>query len=241
MEEQQEELVIAIPLFHQFTALDAVGPYEPLHMLPNAVVHFVSEAGAGEVVQADNGMLRLQVTASFQEVPHPHIILVPGGPGTFAALQDEALLRWIREAHTTSLYTTSVCTGSIILGAAGLLNGVKATTYWRFYDALSKFGAIPIEERVMQQGKIITAAGVSSGIDMAISLIALLRGEEMAKMVQLLIEYDPQPPYDVGTPSKAGEALVARTRDLAKHFRSQVSPNDQAHPPRPLFFPSNNL
>lgn len=209
-----EQLIVAIPLYHGFTALDAIGPYELLHALPNAVVRFVSHAPG--LVTADNGMLALQAMASFQEVPHPHVIVVPGGPrpGTLAATQDEAFLDWIREAHKTSLYTTSVCTGSIILAASGLLDGLKATTHWSSYEDLSKLGAIPTEQRVVQQGKIITSAGVSSGIDMAIHLITLLRGEEMAKMIQLLIEYDPQPPYDVGSPTKAGEALLSKTKEV---------------------------
>ncbi|KAI5075626.1 hypothetical protein GOP47_0009702 [Adiantum capillus-veneris] len=217
------ELVVAIPLYHRFTALDGVGPYELLHAVPGVTVLFVS-AQAGEAVTADLGMLHLLSTASFQDLPRPDIIVVPGGPGTHGALQDPVFMDWLKKAHETSSYTTSVCSGSLALAAAGLLQGLEATSHWSCYEDLAKLGAVPTDKRVVQQGKIITSAGVSSGIDMALHLIALLKGEEMAKMVQLLVEYDPQPPYDAGSPKKAGEALMAKTQELAKRFGNALPP-----------------
>ncbi|KAH7287539.1 hypothetical protein KP509_32G061100 [Ceratopteris richardii] len=220
----ESEIVVAIPLFHRFTALDAVGPYEALHMVPGLTVRFVS-AREGEAIAADMGMLRLLSTASFADLQQPDIIVVPGGPGSFAALSDPLFMDWLKQAHTTSTYTTSVCTGSLALGAAGLLEGLHATCHWSCYKDLAAFGAVPSEQRVIQQGKIITSAGVSSGIDMALHLISLLKGEEVAKMVQLLIEYDPQPPYDVGAPSKAGEELVKKTKDFSQYFLNKLPTN----------------
>ncbi|KAH7443654.1 hypothetical protein KP509_02G044400 [Ceratopteris richardii] len=220
----EREIVVAIPLFHRFTALDAVGPYEALHMIPGVTVRFLS-VREGEAVTADIGQLQLISTASFTDLPNPDIIVVPGGPGAFTAVNDAALMDWLKKAHITSTYTTSVCTGALALGAAGLLEGLTATTHWEAYEALAAYGAIPTETRVIQHGKIITSAGISSGIDMALHLITLLKGEEVAKMVQLLIEYDPQPPYDVGAPSKAGEELVEKTRQFSEYFINTLPPN----------------
>ena len=198
---------IAIPLYDRFTALDAVGPYEVLSRLPGARVRFIARE-AGPVV-TDNGMLTLLAEASLDDVPSPDVVLVPGGTGTFDALSDDALVSWIRTAHETSEWTTSVCTGSLLLGAAGLLDGLTATTHWAGRELLRRYGATPVAERVVEHGKIVMAAGVSAGIDMALVLATRIAGEETAKAIQLGIEYDPDPPFDVGSLEKAPESVVS--------------------------------
>ncbi|MEV0384853.1 DJ-1/PfpI family protein [Nonomuraea sp. NPDC050643] len=203
---------VAIPLYPRFTALDAVGPYTVLAMAPGCTVTFVA-AEPGPVTD-DQGALTLTATASYADVPAPDVIVVPGGPGTMAALSDEALLGWIRQAHEHTRWTTSVCTGSLILGAAGLLTGVKATTHWGLMDLLKTFGAEPVSERVVTEGKIVTAAGVSAGIDMALTLLSQADGAETAQMVQLAIEYDPQPPFACGSPKTAPEGMPERVLAL---------------------------
>lgn len=205
---------IAIPLFDRVTALDAVGPYEVLQRLPGATVRFVGHR-AGEV-RTDNGMLGLVVDATFAEAPSPDVVVVPGGIGTRALIHDEEILAWIRAAHAATRYTTSVCTGSLLLAAAGLLDGLDATTHWAAYALLEKLGAHPVADRVVERGKIITAAGVSSGIDMALRLAELLTDDLTARAMQLSIEYDPQPPFDAGSVAKAGDAVVARVAELAE-------------------------
>lgn len=184
---------VAIALYPKFTALDAVGPYTVLAFAPDTTVTFVA-ATPGPVTD-DQGTLTLTATAGFSDVPRPDVLLVPGGPGTFEAVNDQALLDWIRTAHEHTTWTTSVCSGSLILGAAGVLDGVKATSHWAIVDHLATYGAEPTKERVVTQGKIVTAAGVSAGIDMALTLLATAAGEEKARAVQLAIEYDPQPPF----------------------------------------------
>ena len=203
---------IAFLLFPQVTALDAIGPYEVLQRLPGAEVIFVG-AERGEV-RTENGKLGLSVDATLDEVPSPEVLVVPGGMGTRPLVKDETILGWIRQVHETSLFTTSVCTGSLLLAAAGLLNGLDATTHWGAKKALEDLGAHYTERRVVQNGKIITAAGVSSGIDMAISLAAQLTDPVTAQVMQLFIEYDPQPPYDSGAASKATEEVWARVAEL---------------------------
>ncbi len=204
---------IAIPIFEQFTALDAIGPYEVLSRLPGATVTFVAEQ-AGPL-RTDSAMLSLQADAALTDLPSPDVLVVPGGPGTRALLADEKLLSWIRDAHETSTWTTSVCTGSLLLAAAGLLDGVEATTHWAARDLLEELGARYVERRVVRQGKILTAAGVSAGIDMALTLAAEIAGDDVAQAVQLYIEYDPQPPFDSGSPSKAPPSVM----DIALGFR----------------------
>jgi len=192
---------IAIPLFDRFTALDAIGPYQVLSALPGATVRFLAaEPGP---VSTDNGMLTVLAEGRYEDAPEPEVLVVPGGPGTRALLSDERLLGWVRSAHESSRYTTSVCTGSLVLAAAGLLDGIDATTYWASRDELAALGAQPVAERVVERGKVITAAGVSAGIDMALRLAELLAGTQTAQAIQLLIEYDPQPPFDTGSPDKA--------------------------------------
>jgi putative intracellular protease/amidase len=188
---------VAIPLYDRFTALDAVGPYEVLQRVPGAKVTWLAhEPGP---VGTDTGQLHLVADAAFEDLPDPEIIVVPGGTGTDDFLDDERLLGWIRRAHETSEWTTSVCTGSLLLGAAGVLDGLDATCHWLDLQDLERYGAQPTERRVVEQGKVITAAGVSSGIDMALTLVANMSGPEVAQAIQLGIEYDPQPPFDSGS------------------------------------------
>lgn len=214
-------LQVAIPIFKDVTALDFVGPYEPLQVLPNVNVVFVSHSKG--LYAADGGMLSIEATATFDEVPGPDIVVVPGGDVTKAAMADKPLLDWIRKAHETSLYTTSVCTGSLLLGAAGILQGKEATTHWTALQMLSNFGAKPVSSRVVQSGKIITAAGVSAGIDMGLKLAALITDDTTAKVVQLMMEYDPQPPFNCGSVDTASPDVVAIARSWVEKMMPELS------------------
>lgn len=204
---------IAVLLYDRFTTLDAVGPYELLGRLPGAETVFVAKA-AGQV-RNDQGTLALVADRSLAEVTRPDIVLVPGGPGSQQAMHDETILDWLRTADTTSTWTTSVCTGSLVLAGAGLLKGRRATTHWLSLDDLEPLGAEPTGERVVFDGKYVTAAGVSSGIDMALHLLGRIAGDTVAQRLQLLTEYDPQPPYDAGSPEKAPADVVAYWRSRA--------------------------
>jgi putative intracellular protease/amidase len=205
---------IAIVLYDKFTALDAIGPYEVLSRLPGATVTFIApQAGP---VRTDNGMLTLIAERSLGEVTEPDIVLVPGGPGEVAARAGGATLDWLRQADSTSTWTTSVCTGSLILAAAGLLDGKRATSHWLAIDELRRLGAEPVDERVVFDGKLVTAAGVSAGIDMALALAARIAGDTVAQAIQLGIEYDPQPPFDAGSPSKAPAEVVELLRNRSR-------------------------
>jgi putative intracellular protease/amidase len=207
-------LRIAILLFDRLTALDAIGPYEVLSRLPQAELRFVApEPG---VKRTDTGALGVSADASLAEVPDPDVLLVPGGKGTRPLMDDAAVLDWLRGAHETSTWTTSVCTGALVLGAAGILNGRRATTHWAYIDRLRELGADPVAERVVEDGKIVSGAGVSAGIDMALTLAARIAGEDVAKAIQLGIEYDPQPPFDAGSPATAPSELV----DLIRSYDS---------------------
>ena len=197
---------VAIVLYPRFTALDAIGPYEVLRNLPDATVTFVAES-PGEI-RNDVGGLGLIADASLDDLPAPDVIVVPGGPGQADQMSPGRLHDWLRSAHETSRFTTSVCTGSLILAAAGLLDGLTATSHWVYLDQLASFGATPTGERVVEQGRIVTAAGVSSGIDMALRLAAHIAGDDIAQAIQLGIEYDPQPPFDSGSPDKAPTEIV---------------------------------
>jgi transcriptional regulator GlxA family with amidase domain len=159
-------------------------------------------------------MLSLSADATFDELPEPEIVVVPGGYGTRALMHDETILDWLRHAHEHSTYTTSVCTGSLLLGAAGILDGLEATSHWMALDKLAELGATPVNRRVVEQGKVITAAGVSAGIDMALTLVARAIGPEMSQAIQLGIEYDPQPPFDTGSLDKAPQAIVDLVRGV---------------------------
>jgi len=199
---------IAIVLYPGFTALDFIGPYESLRWLPGAEVRFVwHEPGP---ITADSGVLIVGATHSFDETPSPDVILVPGGMTTIEHARDEKLLEWVRRAHETAAWTTSVCSGSVILASAGLLRGKRATSHWMALAALKALGATPVsDERVVHEGDIVTAAGVSAGIDLGLWLAGQIGGEERAKVIQLSMEYDPQPPFDSGHMSKASAATKA--------------------------------
>ncbi|HEY3187373.1 MAG TPA: DJ-1/PfpI family protein [Solirubrobacteraceae bacterium] len=201
---------IAILLFEGITALDAVGPYEVLSRLPGARLRFVAVTPGPQ--RTENKLLALTADDPLAAAPHPEIVVVPGGFGSRTALADARILDWVRGAHGTSRWTTSVCTGSLILGAAGILRGLRATTHWLSLERLREFGAEPTGERVVEQGKVITAAGVSSGIDMALRLAAHVAGADVAQAIQLSIEYDPQPPFDAGSPAKAPAHVVEAVR-----------------------------
>jgi transcriptional regulator GlxA family with amidase domain len=205
-------LRIAIPLFPQFTALDAIGPYEVLQRIPTFDITFVGHA-KGEV-RADNGMLGVVIDGTFEDLPSPDVVVFPGGVGTRPLQSDTRVLDWLRNAHASTTFTSSVCTGSLVLGAAGLLDGLTATTYWANYADLAACGATPAPERVVEHldRRIITAAGVSAGIDMALRLTELLADRTAAQAAQLLIEYDPQPPFDCGTRPKATDEVMDRVR-----------------------------
>jgi putative intracellular protease/amidase len=207
---------IAIPIFDGITALDAVGPYEVLSRLPGARVSFLAASEGPK--RTDNGMLALTADATLDELPRPEVILVPGGMGTRPLMKDEPTLGWLRAAHETSEWTTSVCTGSLLLAAAGILDGLEATTHWLSLEVLAEYGATPVSRRVVEQGKVITAAGVSSGIDMALMLAARIAGDDVAKAIQLGIEYDPEPPFEGGSPETAEPEIVELVRRAAARY-----------------------
>jgi transcriptional regulator GlxA family with amidase domain len=200
---------IAIGLYPGFTALDAIGPYQVLTHLPGAEVVLCAESTG--LLADDVGLLRFEIAHRFDDVPRPDVLLVPGGMVTRRiASEGGPIVDWIASAHRHTTWTTSVCTGALLLGSAGLLDGVPATTHWSAYDALASYGARPTEQRVVIEGKVATAAGVSAGIDLALTLAGRIAGVEVAQAIQLGIEYDPQPPFDAGAPSKAPKEI----RDL---------------------------
>ncbi len=206
----------AILLFDRLTALDAVGPYEVLRQIPGAQVRFVAKELGPK--RTDAGSLALMADYALKDISSPDIIVIPGGPGQADLMEDRVILDWIRQIHTTTHWTTSVCTGALILAAAGLLQGLRATTHWLALHVLllRQLGAEAVSERVVVQGKIITAAGVSAGIDMALTLTALEYGEEVAQAIQLSLEYDPQPPFNAGSPGKAPATIVERVRSRSR-------------------------
>lgn len=208
-------LNVAILLYDRLTALDAMGPYEVLSRLRDARVTFVAEQPGP--VTTDTGMLSLVAEKSLAEVPHPDLLLVPGGPGQEQQLTSEPVLDWLRTADAASSWTTSVCTGSLILAAAGLLEGRRATSHWLALDRLADFGALPTAERVVIDGKYVTGAGVSAGIDMALTLAGRIGGQDAAQAIQLMLEYAPEPPYHAGSPRTAPADLVARLRIGSRH------------------------
>lgn len=205
---------IAILIYPRFTALDAVGPYEVLSRLPDAKVTFVAEHATPQ--RTDTGQLALVADATLDELPHPEIVLVPGGPGQAALMEDGHIHEWLRTADATSTWTASVCTGSLVLAAAGLLTGKRATSNWQAIDELRALGADAKEERVVFDGKLATAAGVTAGIDMALALAAKIAGPELAQAIQLGLEYDPQPPFDAGSPHKAPVEIVDAVRAYSR-------------------------
>ena len=203
---------IAIPLFERYTALDAVGPYAALARIPGAEVVFVA---AEKGVMPDDGAMGVAVDATFDDVRRPDVVVVPGGfPTRLYARSGHPIIDWLGAVHPTTTWTASVCTGALFLGAAGLLNGLTATTNWTAYDDLAELGAVPVAQRWVAhpEHRIVTAAGVSAGIDMALYLTALLTDERTAKKIQLGLEYDPQPPFSSGTPDQAPADVVAEMR-----------------------------
>jgi transcriptional regulator GlxA family with amidase domain len=207
---------IAIPIFDKLTALDAIGPYEVLSRLPGATVTFVAAEPGPK--RTENGMLALVADRALADLPEPDVIVVPGGFGTRPLSSDGEMLDWLRHAHEHSTWTTSVCTGALLLAAAGILNGLRATTHWLQYDLLRPYGVTPVEERIVREGKIITAAGVSAGIDMALMLAAEIAGPEIAQAIQLGIEYDPEPPFKGGSVHSAPPEIVELVRRSADEF-----------------------
>ncbi len=216
-------LQVVIPLFPKFTALDGIGPYEVLQRIPSIDVTFIGHQ-RGEI-RSENGFLGITADATFEDFPRPDIIVFPGGVGSRALVHDTRVTEWVRAAHATTTFTTSVCTGSLVLGAAGLLNGLTATTHWACYPELEAQGAIATAERVVEhlEQRIITAAGVSSGIDMALRLVELVVDRTAAEAAQLMIEYDPQPPFACGSVAKTnatpdgGAAVMTRVIEYAQH------------------------
>jgi transcriptional regulator GlxA family with amidase domain len=196
----------SILIFDGITALDAIGPYEVLGRPPGWEVEFVGKV-AGEV-RTDSGTLGLSADKGLEEIEQTDILLVPGGKGNRPLLADDEVLDWVRRLDQRSTWTTSVCTGSLVLGAAGLLEGRRATGHWLYLEKLREYGAEPVSERYVEDGKLLTAAGVSAGIDMALHLVGREAGAETAQAVQLGIEYDPSPPFDAGSPGKAPAAIV---------------------------------
>jgi transcriptional regulator GlxA family with amidase domain len=198
---------VVIALFDRFTALDAVGPHQVLHHLPRTEVTFAAERVRG--IPDETGTLTLQATAAFADVPRPDIVVIPGGPGQADQMTPGPLRDWLLAADQVTTWTTSVCTGSLILAAAGLLDGRPATTYWKSMGELGRLGAAPRAERYVFDGKYVTAAGVSAGIDMALALAGRIAGDAVAQQIQLAIEYDPHPPYQAGSPATAPPEVVA--------------------------------
>jgi transcriptional regulator GlxA family with amidase domain len=199
---------IAIGLYERFTSLDVMGPFQVLSSLPGADVTFVAEK-AGPVTD-ESGFLTVTARASFDDLPNPDILLVGGGTITGTLVPHHPIVGWIKRAHPQTKWTTSVCTGALLLAGAGVLKGVEATTHWAAMGELESLGAVPVRERVVRRGKVITAAGVSAGIDMALTLAGVIEGRELAEALQLILEYDPAPPFDAGSPEKAGPATMGR-------------------------------
>lgn len=203
---------IAFVLYDRFTALDIVGPFQTLAEVPGIEPVFVAERTGP--VRDHTGVLNIEAKASFAEVPTPDVVVVPGGLADRFAGSDDPLVTWLRKVDPTTTWTTSVCTGSIYLALAGILDGVDATCHWGSLDRLGELGAKPTDERVVVRGKVVTAAGVSSGIDMGLVLVAEMFGLDVARAVQLAIEYDPQPPFDAGSPAKAGPEITDLVRSM---------------------------
>jgi transcriptional regulator GlxA family with amidase domain len=201
---------IAILLFDGLDPQDAVGPYEVLRWVPGAEVVF--PATARGPVQTERGSLAFVADRTLAEVERPDVVVVPGGLGELRARQDPAILAWLRRVHETTTWTTSVCNGALLLGAAGILRGKRAVTHWSVVEDLAQYGATAVPERYVFDGKVVTAAGVSAGIDMALALAERLASTEMAQAIQLGIEYDPQPPFDAGSPAKAPPHVLEMVR-----------------------------
>jgi transcriptional regulator GlxA family with amidase domain len=226
---EDRRMDVAIPLFPKMTALDAVGPYEVLWRVPGVNVRFVGDAPGA--IESDRP-LRLCVDYAYADWKKPDIVLVPGGFHVDDMVADAPLVEWVKEAHETTTWTTSVCTGALVLGAADVLRGKWATTHWAARDSLASYGAQYLPQRVVVEGKVVTAAGVSSGIDMALTLAALIAGDDVAKAIQLDIEYDPQPPFDAGSLTKAAIDTIALARAVTL-FDQGLGPWPPSRPDAP--------
>jgi cyclohexyl-isocyanide hydratase len=200
---------VGMVIFPRLTQLDMTGPYEVLARLPNTVVDLI--ARRLDPVTTDRGM-RILPTVTYADCPPLDVVMVPGGPGQQELMEDEETLTFLRKQAAGAKFVTSVCTGSLVLGAAGLLKGKRATCHWAAIDHLAPLGATPVRERVVIDGTIVTGAGVASGIDFALTLAAMLEGEQVAREIQLQIEYDPAPPFDSGSPKTAAREIVERLR-----------------------------
>jgi transcriptional regulator GlxA family with amidase domain len=224
-----DNVQVVIPLFPDFTALDGIGPFEVLQRIPSLDITFIGHR-RGEI-RSDNGGLGIVVDGTFEEFPEPDVIVFPGGVGTRRLEHDEEVLIWIRQAHATTRWTTSVCTGSLVLGAAGLLRGLSATTHWACYPELQAHGAVATAQRVVEHldERIITAAGVSSGIDMALRLVELLVDRAAAEAAQLMIEYDPQPPFTSGSPAASTPEIMSRVKEYAQFRERAPDPRPAPH------------
>lgn len=201
---------IALFIFDRMTALDAVGPLEIIGRMPDADVRIVGKSTG--TVRA--GHIGLTVDHTIDDVDKPDILLIPGAADMTSVMADAEVLDWVRAVDRTSTWTTSVCTGALVLAAAGLLKGKRATTHWSALDRLADFGAIPVSDRVVTDGKIMTGAGVSAGIDMALTLLGAVSGDDHAKFVQLMTEYDPSPPFDSGSLAKVPKAIREKALGL---------------------------
>jgi cyclohexyl-isocyanide hydratase len=212
------ERLIGMLIFPRLTQLDMTGPYEVLARLPNTKVHLVARSLAP--VKTDRGM-EILPTITFADCPQLDLFMVPGGPGQQDLMEDEVVLEFLRKQAAGAKYITSVCTGSLVLGAAGLLKGKRATSHWAAIEHLSALGAIPVSDKVVMDGNIITGAGVTSGIDFALAVAALLEGEEVARQIQLQIEYDPSPPFNSGSPKTASSETLASIKSRLAPLNEQ--------------------
>ena len=196
---------IAILLFDNFTALDVAGPYEVLSNIPGAKIYFTAEQPG---IYKNSKCMQISADYSLSDIPDPEILVIPGGFGIDAILGNQNILNWIKAVHEKSLWTTSVCSGALLLAEAGILNGRKATTHWNRVEQLKKYPVEFVNERYVKDGKIITSAGVSAGIDMALYLTGLAFNDKLAQLIQLAMEYDPQPPFNSGSPQKAPKEIL---------------------------------
>jgi len=215
-------MLIVFLFYDGMTALDAIGPHEILCRLPDVQVkHVAIHPGP---IRTSFSSLKLIAEYGISDVSHADILVVPGASNATTLRNYPEILSWVRSVHETTKWTISVCTGSLILGAAGILFGLKATTHWAAFDRLAIWGAKPINARIVEDGKVITTAGVSAGIDMALALSAKIAGPHVAQTLQLNIEYDPEPPFDVGSPEKADPAIVEalRARMLARFEKTDL-------------------
>jgi len=224
---------IAIVLYHGMTALDAIGPYEVLRSMPDAEIRFVSHQP--QPITTDSGVLILGATHAYDETLQPDIVLVPGSSAdTTTAMADKQLLTWLKQVHQTTQLTLSVCSGALVLAAAGILDGHPATTHWLAQSSLKAFGSESRKnERIVKSGKIVTAAGVSAGIDLALEIVKDLHGQERAEISQLLIEYDPMPPVNSGHPSKASKVVYKKAK--AEALRDAKNPRNAISVPQILW------